>query len=423
MIKMRRVILLFLLFTGIVRGYTQDIEYARFIVKTLSSDEFKGRGYVGKGDKEAADFIVEQFKKYRLISFGKTYLQKYSFPINTFPGKMEVAVDNLELIPGKDYVVSLASKGVNATYELEWLINDSIAESSRWVELSKLDLSQKLVVTDKFHKNLAEANLLNAAGYIFIKDSNEVISWKASNGRILKDFLVMDIRKEKLEKTTQRISISFKNKYEENYQTQNIIGMIRGIACPDTFVVISAHYDHLGMMGEKTIYPGANDNASGVSMMLDLARHFSLPGNEPYYSIVFMAFSGEEAGLMGSNYYVEHPLFPLSQIKFLINLDMVGSGSKGIGLVNGQHIKRASQLIQQLNEKGKYLPEVALRGESKNSDHFPFYNKGVSCFFIYTMGEEWPYYHTPEDACCPPFTAYIGLFDLLKEFIVKVRFL
>jgi len=324
---------------------------------------------------------------------------------------------------GKDYVISLASKGVKASYELEWLIDDSIPESSRWKELCSIDLTHKLVVTDEFHKNLVEVNLLGAAGYVFLKDSNEIISWKVSNGRILKNFLVMDIQKEKLGKTTQRISVEFKNKYEENYQTQNVIGMIRGLGSPDTFLVISAHYDHLGMMGEKTMYPGANDNASGVGMMLDLARHFSLPGNEPYYSLVFIAFSGEEAGLMGSNYYAEHPLFPLAQIKFLINLDMVGSGSEGIGVVNGQHLKKAGLLLQQLNDKGKYLSEVALRGESKNSDHFPFYNKGVSCFFIYTMGKEWPYYHTPEDTCCPSFTAYIGLFDLLNEFIVKVRFL
>ncbi len=415
--------LLSLLFMGIIRVYSQDIEYARFIVKTLTSSEYKGRGYIGKGDKKAAEFIVGQFEKYRLQPFGKDYLQKYSFSINTFPEKMEVVVDDRKLMSGKDYVISLASKGVKASYELEWLIDDSIPESSRWKELCSIDLTHKLVVTDEFHKNLVEVNLLGAAGYVFLKDSNEIISWKVSNGRILKNFLVMDIQKEKLGKTTQRISVEFKNKYEENYQTQNVIGMIRGLGSPDTFLVISAHYDHLGMMGEKTMYPGANDNASGVGMMLDLARHFSLPGNEPYYSLVFIAFSGEEAGLMGSNYYAEHPLFPLAQIKFLINLDMIGSGSEGIGVVNGQHLKKAGLLLQQLNDKGKYLSEVALRGESKNSDHFPFYNKGVSCFFIYTMGKEWPYYHTPEDTCCPPFTAYIGLFDLLNEFMVKVRFL
>ena len=76
-------------------------------------------------------------------------------------------------------------------------------------------------------------------------------------------------------------------------------------------------------MGKDTFFPGANDNASGVSMLLNLAKYYKAhPAN---YSIAFIFFSGEEAGLLGSKYYSEHPIFPLSKIKFLVNLVLLGT--------------------------------------------------------------------------------------------------
>ena len=87
-------------------------------------------------------------------------------------------------------------------------------------------------------------------------------------------------------------------------------------------------------MGKNTFFPGANDNASGVAMLLQLANYYSKPENQPDYSICFIAFTGEELGLLGSKYYVQNPLFPLNQIKLLINMDMVGTGDEGITIVN-----------------------------------------------------------------------------------------
>jgi aminopeptidase YwaD len=152
--------------------------------------------------------------------------------------------------------------------------------------------------------------------------------------------------------------------------------------------------------------------------LLGLAKYYSSPENQPYRSIAFIAFSGEEAGLKGSNYFIEHPLLPLEKIQMLINLDMVGSGSEGITVVNGDLFPDVMESFERINAANNYLPEIKMRGESCSSDHCPFYQKGVKSVFIYTRGPEHMAYHTPEDNSENfPFTAYNGLFDLLTDYI------
>src|SRR5690606_14083057 len=90
---------------------------------------------------------------------------------------------------------------------------------------------------------------------------------------------------------------------------------------------------HIGGQGRDVYFPGANDNASGTTMLLELAEHYSQ--NPPDYSIVFMAFAAEEAGLLGSFHYTQNPFFPLQRIRFLINLDLLGTGDDGMMAVNG----------------------------------------------------------------------------------------
>jgi Zn-dependent M28 family amino/carboxypeptidase len=152
-------------------------------------------------------------------------------------------------------------------------------------------------------------------------------------------------------------------------------------------------------------------------MIMDLARHFAQKGNEPSYSIVFIAFSGEEAGLEGSRYFANNPLFPLENIKMLVNLDMVGTGDEGITVVNGAVLKQQFSLLEEINQRNNYLKEVKARGESCNSDHCPFYMKGVPAFFIYTRSSIFNEYHSLEDV--PerlPLNGYEGLFRLLADF-------
>jgi hypothetical protein len=147
-------------------------------------------------------------------------------------------------------------------------------------------------------------------------------------------------------------------KLVKGYQSQNVIGYVPGKKYPDAFIVISAHYDHLGRMGKDTYFPGANDNASGTTLMLELARHYARPENQPDYSVAFMAFGAEEVGLIGSRYYTEHPLFPLSDIKFMINLDLLGTGEEGMMVVNGTRLPGSLRPAHADQREKNYLPKL-----------------------------------------------------------------
>lgn len=396
----------------------QDIDYARSLISDLSSADMYGRGYVKKGDLKAAKYISEEFKTNNVQAFDEGYFQEYAININTFPYKLKVSINGNDLVPGTEFLVSSASPSIKGEFELLWLLNDSLFGPEDSVRFDGIDLSDKFIVTDKYHKNLKKNNYFGSKGVIFLKKDNENLWWHVSNGRELLNFVALDIRKPQLPPGTEYISLDIRNKYIESYKTNNVAAYVPGIVQPDSFIVFTAHYDHLGMMGQEAFFPGANDNASGTAMVLDLARHFALEENQPYYSMVFICLSAEESGLNGAKYFAENPLFPLEKIKFLINLDMVGTGSEGITLVNGKVFEDDYKRLVALNEDGGYLKKVKIRGESCNSDHCPFYEKGVKAFFIYTMGKEHPGgYHCVDDrADVLPLTEYNDFFKLLLDF-------
>ena len=183
------------------------------------------------------------------------------------------------------------------------------------------------------------------------------------------------------------IKTFFKNnnlpvKVQKFENSQNIITWVKG-SNSDEIVVIGAHYDHIGKNARYSkdraqgIHPGADDNASGTSAVMELAKTCSKL--KPKRTIVFILFSGEELGMHGSSYYVQHPLFPqnapdIRKHIFMINLDM-------IGYYNSQY-----QSLEQISRYG-------LSGGA--SDHMPFFRAGVPCVFINTGLHR--NYHTVQD--------------------------
>jgi Zn-dependent M28 family amino/carboxypeptidase len=201
-----------------------------------------------------------------------------------------------------------------------------------------------------------------------------------------------------------------------DHPSQNVIGYVKGSVHPDSFIIFSAHYDHLGRMGKEVYFPGANDNASGCAMVLNLARHYSKKENRPKCSMVFIFFAGEEVGLLGSEYFTKNPLFPLSRIKFLLNMDIMGTGEEGITVVNGTIFKKEFDLLSRVNADGKFIKEVRIRGKSANSDHFHFTEKGVKAFFIYTMGGTKAYHDIYDRAETLPLNEFEDLFKMITAF-------
>lgn len=190
---------------------------------------------------------------------------------------------------------------------------------------------------------------------------------------------------------------------------KNVIGVLEGKGpLAKEIVVIGAHYDHLGRgeigslaRGDKNIHYGADDNASGTTAMLELARRFAAIKEREGRTLIFMAFSGEERGLLGSRHYCEHPLHSLKDMVAMINLDMVGrlrgevNGEKGKLEIGGiGTAKDFEKLIDTLNEKHKFEISKSKAGLGP-SDHASFFLKNVPVFFFFTGLH--PEYHKPTD--------------------------
>ncbi|MGZ3904947.1 MAG: M28 family metallopeptidase, partial [Bacteroidia bacterium] len=214
------------------------------------------------------------------------------------------------------------------------------------------------------------------------------------------------------------VEVNIENKFLTKYINKNICAYFSGTLNNDTMIVLSAHYDHLGGMGKSTYFPGANDNASGVSMLLNFVKYYSK--NPPKYKTVFVFFAGEEAGLLGSKYFVDNATVDLTKIKFLLNLDLLGTGDEGITVVNATEYKRQFELIKKINDDKHYLPLIKPRGKAQNSDHYWFTERGVPSFFIYTMGGIKAYHDIYDKAETLPLTKYKHVFSLITDFLSSI---
>jgi len=398
---------------------SQDVNYAREIVNELSLSKYHGRGYVKNGDAKAAKYIAKQFKKYKLDNFNDSYFQKYSFPINSFPKKMMVSVDGQKLVTGIDYIVSLSAPSIKGEFKIDNITANSTSGDSLIMAMKSNNKNSIFLVNEKNSKAIYGKTIPNLVAAAVL--TKNVPYWKASNGKKVVETTWLKIKSDKIPNIAKTISLNIENEFIDNYQTQNVVAVVKGSKTPNEYVVFIAHYDHLGMMGSKTYYPGANDNASGTAMVIDLARYYSLPQNKPECSIVFILASGEESGLNGSTYFAKNPFFSLEDIKLVVNFDMVGSGSDGIAVVNGNVYPELVKKMQTINTKNNYVKDVGSRGESCNSDHCPFYKKGVQAIFIYTRGKELREYHTITDTSENfPFTAYNGMFNLFTDLVKEL---
>ena len=167
-------------------------------------------------------------------------------------------------------------------------------------------------------------------------------------------------------------------------------------------------------MGSKTYFPGANDNASGVAQVLSLAKYYA--AHPQPYSMAFIFFSGEEAGLLGSKYFTENPLVPLKNIRFLVNLDLEGTGVDGITVVNATIFPKEFAMLKQINEKGKYMIKINSRGKAPNSDHYLFTENDVPAFFWYTQGGIAAYHDIYDISATLPMNKYEDMFKMILKF-------
>jgi hypothetical protein len=202
----------------------------------------------------------------------------------------------------------------------------------------------------------------------------------------------------------------------------NYIGYVPGSARPQRYIVVSAHYDHLGTKDGK-VYPGADDNASGVAAMLAIAAWFK--AHPPQHTIVFAAFDGEELGTQGARAFLAALPFPKAQLVMNLNLDMVSHNDDNEIFAAGTSYTPAFKpLMEQaaarhsvkvrLGHDRSQLVSGSVEDWTGSSDHGPFHEAGVP--FLYFGVEDHADYHAPSDAferINQPF--FIGVANLLVD--------
>lgn len=404
---MRYLALLFVLLNSF--NAASQSKQAREYLSVLTSDSLAGRGFSEKGQEKAADFIIRQLEKSNVKAAGENgFKQELSYPVNIFSGRVEFSeIDSKSekmYSAGRDYLFHPASARMDLCGRIQHVMTDfQFSENSTdqiyYVEKTADNAKEIAELSQRFlFETTSRDNLL------IIRDSAKW-NWFPSGKQSANAIVYV---KDALENGTE-IAATNQAYFSPNFRSSNVIGKIEGERS-DSVMMLSAHYDHLGKMGDA-IFRGANDNASGVAMLLTLAEYYGK--HQPKFDTYFLFTTAEEIGLLGSYYFIQNPVFDLRKIKMLVNLDMVGTGDEGITVVNAKKQNRYFDLLTRLN-KGR-ISEIKARGEACNSDHCLFDRIGVPAIFIYTLGGKQAYHDIYDNGEDLSLEAFDDLHDLIIE--------
>lgn len=359
---MKKTVCLFLLISVFtLSSQAQDSTYVRQIIKNLSSKEMYGRGASYHGDSIAAVYLAGEMKRLGVLPLQVDYFQYYTYNCYSLEGDISLKINGVELEPYTQY---------------------RVYPTARQATPSRLNKAS-------WKKQLKDGTWL-----IGVSQLDTYSPWVVDKER--QDPICIEILETALPKKVKKVVSDIPIQYRANYLTRNVVGYVSGVV--DTMIVFTAHYDHCGTMGDAVLFPGAHDNASGTAAVMDIARIASQ--KQPYYTMVFMLFSGEELGLRGSKYAAENPLIDFNKVKLLCNIDMFCGGDEGIMFfnANSEQTKPYFEQLKALNEESHAALELRPRYNSPNSDHFWFSNY-CPAIFLLTMGHPYGGYHDPYDTC------------------------
>lgn len=400
------------------------------LVKTVSflaDDKLEGRRAGTKGEKLAADFISKQFKRNKIQALGLAgdFLQPFEIndglavEPNTF---LKTGSINLEL--HQDFFPLPFSNTGEAAFAFNNLqpynINDLIEEN---VGNPHFDFNDALYQKIKFlHSSRPSAAVVLFNG----KDSVLTERFEAGNKKSKLPCFVLCVSPRVarlLQETTDTLYTNV-NIIESKRTGHNVVGLINNYA--EKTIVIGAHYDHLGygedknslyVGKEKMIHNGADDNASGTAALLLLSKELN---EKKYnrYNFLFVAFSGEELGLYGSKYFVDHPPIDLKNVRFMINMDMVGRLNDNThGLTIGG-FGTSPQWGELINLKDDYFKIKIDSAGSGPSDHTSFYRKDIPVLFFFT-GTHSDYHKPSDDADKINYNGELKIIDLIVDIIAQ----
>lgn len=428
-------------------------------VRLLASDEWGGRGPGQPGIEEAADYIAEQFRLAGLQPAGEngTYFQSFEIKRGKelIEQEAELRVKGLESDwkIRTDWIPLPFGKPGEAEGPLAFAGYGLVVPSHNYDDYADFDPAGKVLLVLRYEPKSTDPNAefggqapspnamffrkakwaaeRGARALIIVNppnrdpDKDELYDFDQGLSRQTYELPMVQVTRTvadqilrhaglpDLKTLTEQIDAEFKPRSMDaggvvvslrtgtrarSITARNVLGMLPGDGSTDEVVVVGAHYDHLGTTrkpdGSVEIYNGADDNASGTAGILELARAFSQQPRTRR-NILFMAFSAEEMGLLGSRHFVDHPTLDFSRIRFMMNLDMIGRYDPARfqmhGLESSADFKPLlEQVTAELGMKYKTARDMFGR-----SDHASFHRKGVPVLFPFTGLHA--QYHQPGD--------------------------
>lgn len=395
----------------------------RMYLDSLCSPRFSGRGYVNDGCNKAADYLQRRFQQIGLQPVNGNWMQDFAFDVNTFPDSCKVSIDGGVFEPGVDFLVDPASGKADGVFDIVYLTPKDFEGPERrsmtmGVVSGKASLLDFPVTADKDTLAMFASYERELMRYgPVIKRASGKLTWGVAGEAL--PYPSIEISRETWPDSAVSIELHVKNKLIRQHRARNVLGMVPAKGGSKEWIILSAHYDHLGMMGPDAMFPGANDNASGVAMLLTLAEHFAK--NPVKRNILFIAFAGEEAGLKGSEWCAVDKPIDLAQVKLMINMDILGTGDDGIMVVNATEQEKVYDALVEANAKSARLAAVKKRGPACNSDHCPFVKRGVPAIFIYTLGGIAAYHDVFDKAETLPLSEFPDIFATLRDLVTTLK--
>ena len=393
-------------------------------VKELSDPKYYGRTDYNDGITASAQYIKDCIAS---MGFAAEDLN-FTYPKNTMRGDIKFSVDGKECVYTEEFMVKEFSPAANLSMDIYHLPDEYLTDKDKFYKhLNSGKFADKFVAFDfaLFSENfsgdgveLYKDNLSQlggkVGGLIFVYNSRPVQF--ISRAVYTLPFPVVAVGPW-FGKEAKEATLKLDAEFIEDYKAVNIASFIEGQTKSDEHIIFLAHYDHLGVVGQGNIFTGANDNASGVGVLLSLMEYYSK--HKPEQSLLFLFLDGEEANLLGAKDYVAHPFLPLDKIKFVVNLDMVGDdGTNLICEVGGNGGEAGLELFKKINAEKGYFTSIDPEPFTDNSDHYYFGIAGVPCMYFTIEGSKYQYYHTPQDTYAN-FTSerFIPLFSLMRDFV------
>ncbi len=407
-------------------------EISAFALLSDLANDYQGRMAGTKENQAAAELIGAEFEALGLQAPSGGYLQPFKAMVPVFGDTfiLEVKDSQGTLIKSyrlrKDFAFGTPyyAGGGNVESTFREIRRVSDAKDDLIVlhpEGARLPQQQRDLLGRGVQAVIAPANSLRGDEFEYVIKGASIREPANKGGEMLvMGYVTPAVFEELLAFSTQDYQLHVVNDLEfETVTLHNVIGILPGTDSSLPALVIGGHLDHVGSDPNGVIFPGALDNASGTSMVVQLARTMALKEEEPKRTLVFVAFNGEEVGLLGAVDFLRNP--PISSPYEVINFDMVGTDPSYPLSMDG--IARDSELLEKLLDTARAwnIPTDASTTGEYASDHLPFLQSGINAFTLIQLDMQ--RIHTPDD---DPSDIHLKQFDkigeMMEDFITEYAY-